>query len=217
VETTLAEFLADTRHRTAQGGQEDHTDTPVWYGANNWVVPWLVPHLSTPPWYPAHVFRATDTRLWIGPPGSGVQRHRDIQDNFSQQLFGSKHWTLVPPHYAAQLGTTEVTPFLHTTAVGEALQRGEPWPQAIPRLRFELGPDEMLFVPAGWFHATEARGTEISGSVNFFASACFGSLGVLVPKLPHLCEDAWVCGLEPGTWQDAQLKAEPGQWTHWSR
>ena len=75
LETTLPQYLrqCELQPRAPAPGEE-----PRWYGANNWLPPWMAPHLGLPPG-PPHVYRATDTRLWIGPPGSGVPLHRDLQ------------------------------------------------------------------------------------------------------------------------------------------
>lgn len=196
VETTLPAYLSNVRDVSSDAGNSEHTPQDAapraqWYGANNWLPPWMAPHLELPKFYPAHVFRATDTRLWVGPAGSGVHLHCDIQDNFSMQCFGHKRWTLVAPHHAAELGVTSVTPFLHNASV-------PPPPDHI--LTLTVGPREMLFVPACWFHATEAlheEGGQLSGTVNFFASACFGALGVIMPDFPTLCQERWMAGLEP--------------------
>jgi len=72
-----------------------------------------------------------------------------------------------------------------------------------------LEPGECLYIPAGWFHETETLPGEspdegdVSATVNFFASACFAALGVIVPDLQHLgqIEPNWVPGLEPGSWR----------------
>jgi len=193
IETSLPRYLADAR---AGLGQSLAAAQRPSYGANNYVPPWLLPHLSLPKFYPAHNFRMLDTAMWIGAPGSGVHLHRDIQDNFSQQLFGQKEWALVAPHESSSLSTTVVTPFLHTTAV----RLGQDPPSQVRTLRTTLGAGDLLYVPAGWFHSTNAVGDEISGAVNFFASACFGSLRVIMPDFPHLRTESWPPGLEPGTW-----------------
>ena len=168
--------------------------------------------LRLPPVVPAHVLRLLDTRLWIGPPGCGAPLHRDLQDNFLLQLFGRKAVTLVPPHHAQALGVTPVSPFLHTTAVPAGVA---PPPETSP-VTVVLKPGEMLYIPAGWFHATDTRAAALavqaeqspeiepparpatarpaaaadllgssglSGSVNFFMSACFAAVGVIVPEL----------------------------------
>jgi hypothetical protein len=198
VETTLAEYLdrcvdttdadAATQSAAAGGGSSDVR----YYGANNLVPPELVKELRLPPFFPAHVKRLLDTRLWIGPPGCGVHLHRDLQDNFLLQVFGRKRLTLVAPHHAAALNSRMVTPFLHTTDV----RQGESPPPETAPVTVVLQAGDMLYLPAGYFHATETLGEEVDTcggdgqngaigcSVNFFLSACFASLGVVVPKLP---------------------------------
>ena len=107
--------------------------------------------------------------------------------------------TLVAPHHAGVLSARMVTPFLHTTDVRQGM---EPPPETNP-VSVVLGPGDMLYLPAGYFHATntecepeEAQENEgerpnsqgfskrgIGCSVNYFMSACFASLGVIVPEL----------------------------------
>eukprot|EP01052_Picozoa_sp_SAG31_P005006 SAG31_NODE_214_length_20084_cov_2.644684_10_plen_191_part_00 len=137
------------------------------------------------------------------------------------QLFGHKAVTLIAPHHAACLGSSIVTPFLHTTKI----LLGETPPGGTQPVTVVLHAGEMLYLPAGWFHSTEARynddleteaaGTEqrqnlhaeraqnkecedqkycrLSGSVNFFLSACFTAVGVIVPQLNQSdASDSWL-------------------------
>lgn len=168
-----------------------------YYGANNLVPPGLVNELRLPPFFPPHVKRLGDTRLWIGPPTCGVHLHRDLQDNFLLQVFGRKRVTLVAPHHATALNARMVTPFLHTTDVG---QRESP-PMETEPITVVLEKGDMLYLPAGYFHATETVGEQgeceteeqragsVGCSINFFLSACFASLGVIVPQLPSAPPD----------------------------
>jgi hypothetical protein len=211
VETTLGEYLDSIVSTTfgtgpdtpaAGDGNGGATFTQLaaeaqYYGANNFVPPALVSELRLPPFFPDHVKRLGDTRLWIGPPTCGVHLHRDMQDNFLLQVFGRKRVTLVAPHHATALNTRMVTPFLHTTDVS---QRESPPAETEP-VTVVLEPGDMLYLPAGYFHATEtvgkqgereaqAQGADSVGcSVNYFLSACFASLGVIVPKLPGAPSD----------------------------
>ena len=138
--------------------------------------------------------------------------HRDLQDNFLLQVFGRKRVTLVAPHHADVLNARMVTPFLHTTDVRQGM---EPPPETDP-VSVVLGAGDMLYLPAGYFHAThtecepedeqehpcesscsgeegdEGKGFSKRGigcSVNYFMSACFASLGVIVPDFAGLAPD----------------------------
>lgn len=211
VETTLGEYLdgilsheprrapttsadCDRAEDGSEGTQATHSVADSqFYGANNFVPPGLVKELRLPPFFPPHVKRLGDTRLWIGPAGCGVHLHRDLQDNFLVQVFGRKRVTLVAPHHAAALNTRMVTPFLHTSDVGPL----EAPPKETEPVAVVLEAGDMLYLPAGYFHATETVGEQsgsahaqgqgassVGCSVNFFLSACFASLGVIVPRLP---------------------------------
>ena len=155
--------------------------------------------------------------------------HRDLQDNFLLQVFGRKTVMLIPPHHAEALGTVFTTPFLHTTA----LQHGEMPPPFsgvdLQSSTVSLGPGEMLYLPAGYFHSTtmaegwrppvveggskghshaqtKTGATNVGCSVNFFLSACFASLGVVVPEL---VPTDWVGEIPPKmTTEKALINAE---------
>lgn len=127
------------------------------------------------------------------------------QDNFSVQVLGRKEWTLIPPHHGPSLQTKPVTPFLHAAGVAPTEEHHS--------ITLILEPAEALYIPAGWFHSTvtlptapqdvsrAGPGLQPSATVNFFASACFGSLGVIVPKLANSAAmENWVPGFEPATW-----------------
>jgi hypothetical protein len=151
----------------------------------------------------------------------GERLHRDLQDNFLLQVFGRKTVTLIPPHHSATLGTVFTTPFLHTTTPQQ--QGGDGGD--LQATTVSLGPGEMLYLPAGYFHRTRmvegwrppqpggggsdgqpqaqapararaqaAKCCDVGCSVNFFLSACFASLGVVVPEL---CPPDWVGGTPP--------------------
>ena len=194
-ETTLGDYLSCSLEPEPEPEAAARSSSTRLYGANNYIPPELLGELKLPPFFPAHVKRMLDTRLWIGPPGAGVHMHRDLQDNFLLQVFGRKRVVLVAPHHAAELGCTatagsvaHTTPFLHSTS----LTLGQEPPDSVHATSAVLEPGEMLYLPAGYFHATTiVPSTEVTQdgacgvgcSVNYFMSACFASLGVIVPRL----------------------------------
>jgi hypothetical protein len=187
--------------------------------------------------YPAHACRFAHTRLWVGWAGSpGVHWHRDLQDNFIVGLFGGKRVWLAPPHATQRCfgRAVPVTPYLH-----EAARAAPRLPPPPPRLRglpplppaavhsasgdsssggvlepVDVFAGDCLYVPAGWWHATENlpvraggnRGGDgghsggnrhgAVGTLNFFMPSCYAALGVVVPDLRG-CGGGWLPGFEP--------------------
>ena len=164
---TLAEYL---------GKKDDHS-----YGANMMLHPALIPSIVLPDLgFPQHCFRLLDTRLWIGKGGTGAHLHQDIQDNCILMLAGSKRVSLQPPHRAVSLQPWAVTPFLRSSRSVDA--PGEHDVEVLLRA------GDLLWLPAGWWHSTEnilQAGEEAGVSINFFMSACFAAVGVIVPEIAH--------------------------------
>ena len=82
---------------------------------------------------------------------------------------------------------------------GAALPEGEgEEQQEADMLSVVLEPGDCLFLPAGWWHATEnlgdGEGGVIGASVNFFCAATYSALGV-VP--PDIFPADWPVGFEP--------------------
>ena len=168
---------------------------PKPYGANNEVIQEMIPNLTLPIGYPPHAFRRSHTRLWIGPEGSGVHCHRDLQDNFVAMVHGRKRFYLTPPHGTPCLGGHRlVTPFLHE-AVNAVTHRESQADSLCSTIEVDLESGDVLYLPAGWWHAT-LNLDDLGISVNFFLASCYAALGVIVPDL--LPSD-WMPGLEPGT------------------
>ena len=156
VDTTLTQYL--------NGGSGDKISS--FYAANNYIHPDLVPSIVLPDLgFPRHVFRLSDTRLWVSRnPGSGAAIHQDLQDNFVLMLSGEKAFFLRPPH--EEHGAWSVTPFLRSGGGGTG---DGSW------MRADLYPGDLLYIPAGWWHATESTSSN-TVSINFFMSACFAAL-----------------------------------------
>ena len=81
------------------------------------------------------------------------------------QVFGNKAWTLIAPHHASELDVKEVTPFLHSTS-----REHPPLEKDLAQLTLEEG--ELLYIPAGWFHATKVWSTFLYPHV---VSSCYTS------------------------------------------
>ena len=128
--------------------------------------------------------------IWIGGAGSTTQCHYDVSHNMFAQLDGTKRFRLWPPDRHGEL---RVFPDAHPRArkaqryIPDALSGPAPTPAAgggggdgggdngSALLRpavvdVELGPGDVLFVPAFWFHHVEAV-SELSVSVNVFSES----------------------------------------------
>ncbi len=106
-------------------------------------------------------FELQTGQLWIGAPRTGAPLHRDLSDNWLIQLMGRKHIFLVAPTHSDRFVTY---------GVDETLQAADP-PAEEARARgvhvheVELGPGDMLYVPAGWFHQVSNQEDMVSANV----------------------------------------------------
>lgn len=126
--------------------------------------------------------------LWMGnsPTPIVTVLHHDFNDNLYVVVEGRKHFTLFPPGEAAQLYPRGVIRRIAETGLIE-YEPGERQPhlcavdienpdfnrfpayrEALPhRIDLEIQKNEMLFLPAGWFHQVRSEGRHIA--ISFFA------------------------------------------------
>jgi hypothetical protein len=121
--------------------------------------------------WPAYFDKMGPPRFWLGPAGTVTPLHCDYDDNVFAQVWGSKRIILAPPHHDE---------FLYPNAAN-AILSGSPFdPEAPDFERFPLarqattiecivGPGDMLYVPAGWYH--QVRSLTFSLSSNRWARA----------------------------------------------
>ena len=132
--------------------------------------------------------------VWIGGAGSTTQCHYDVSHNMFAQLDGTKRFRLWPPDRHGELW---VFPDAHPRArkAQRPIPGADPAPAPVPTaahadaarpsaaagagggallrpavVDVELGPGDVLFVPAFWFHHVEAI-SELSVSVNVFSES----------------------------------------------
>jgi hypothetical protein len=125
---------------------------------------------------PRHDWRP---HLWLGQPGVSVTLHYDTEDNTYLQLHGRKRFVLVPPNAS---GAVYLHPVHHPHngqarahfdldwAAGSAASAKFPafegvWAAA---LRTDLGPGEVLVLPANWLHHVSALPPSLSVSANLW-------------------------------------------------
>ena len=115
--------------------------------------------------------------FWLGEDAARTTAHADLYDNLYVVLKGTKEFTLLPPQeghrldraryragtYAADLTLELDTPtnFVHWTQIDleseEAARKLRP-------VRATVGPGELLFLPALWWHAVSQRGSREEGA-----------------------------------------------------
>jgi hypothetical protein len=179
-ETTLSSYIkGPSKVHEARCENDQDDDGEKMYGANNFIHPDLVKKIVLPDiGYPSHVYRLMDTRIWISSPScnimNGAALHQDLQDNAVLMLDGNKSFYLQPPHRVTD--AMSVTPFLRSGSNSNSGEDGG-------SIRIDLNPGDLLYLPAGWWHRTQCLPCNGTVSINFFMSACFASLGVVVPKL----------------------------------
>jgi len=107
--------------------------------------------------------RKATRAIWFGPAGIKSLPHYDMSDNFYVQVFGHKTFYLATPTKFAPWYTF---PFSHPSSRHSQFE----WPlkesiadqyplarQQIVLLQADLGPGDVLYIPAMWWHATESQ------------------------------------------------------------
>jgi len=146
----------------------------------------LIGDFSIPPYYKDLPIRCVN--LWMGNSARTITTplHHDFNDNLYVVAEGRKHFTIFPPQDAENLyprGTLaevrgnglivykDAPPMRHLSKVNldvVDLQRFPRYAQAAAhRIDFDLERDEMLYLPAGWFHQVSSTGRHIA--ISFFA------------------------------------------------
>lgn len=133
-------------------------------------------------------FRLRSINLWMGNSHSTITTplHHDFNDNLYVVVEGCKHFTIFPPEQAPNLYTrgrltgiepngciryagTQFMPHLSQIDIQHPdLARYPRYAVAeSARVNLEVRSNEMLFLPAGWFHQVNSSGRHIA--VSFFA------------------------------------------------
>ncbi|WP_165839766.1 cupin-like domain-containing protein [Mycobacterium montefiorense] len=166
VVTTSSMKLADYIELVAGGdlsdGQLYVVQLPIKTG-----LPELWPDIRFPPFVDEQKYSAVN--LWFGPGNNVTPLHYDLPNNLLTQVRGRKQVVLCPPREIAR-----VYPFPfgylgnHISQVNVAdpdLTRFPAWADA-DRALVELGPGDMLFIPACWWHAV--CGIDQNISINYW-------------------------------------------------
>lgn len=116
--------------------------------------------------WPSYFEKMGPPRFWLGPARTVTPLHCDYDDNVFAQIWGEKRIVLAPPHHDAFLYTRAANPVLF----GSAFDPDAPDYDAFPLARQAalvdciVGPGEMLYVPAGWFHHVRALAFSLSAN-----------------------------------------------------
>lgn len=112
--------------------------------------------------------------IWLGAKGSITPLHKDSTDNFARQIVGKKTWRIFPPqdahclslrHNPASAGGDFATSDIDLRSVDH-----KKFPEFLKARSFtiELGPGQLLYLPAGWSHYVE--NLENSLMINYWLS-----------------------------------------------
>lgn len=115
--------------------------------------------------------RTTCSRVWFdgvfATAGSGIGSHYDVSDNFVIQQHGHKRWRL---HDPGVIPPSELRArILGAPGVGSV-------PMPLDALELDLGPGDMLYIPALWLHWGVSEDDSISVSLVFNAQTALDAL-----------------------------------------
>lgn len=120
--------------------------------------------------------------LWFATVSSSTKLHSDCCDNYAMMISGTKRWTVAPPNEARILtpscsgGLCWVKKLEHPDEHASTDKQKE-LADKLQKVTFDLGPNEMLYLPTGWFHHVENVGPTIM--VNFWTKGGAGFLKFL--------------------------------------
>lgn len=121
--------------------------------------------------WPTYFDKMGPPRFWIGPAGTVTPLHCDYDDNIFAQIWGTKRIFLAPPHHDEFLYPSEANAILFGSPFDPESPDFDRFPLARQATTIEVivGPGEMLYVPAGWYH--QVRALTFSLSSNRWARA----------------------------------------------
>jgi len=107
--------------------------------------------------------------IYATPDGKGTAPHFDHNINFVIQVHGTKVWTLAPNNHVVAPMTRHTIGLQTDPELSTYMD--EPMPTSMPdeTISIELKPGSVLFVPRGFWHATEAQGDALSLNFTFTA------------------------------------------------
>ncbi|OON62737.1 transcription factor [Massilia sp. KIM] len=131
--------------------------------------------------WPNYFAKPGPARFWIGPERTVTPLHCDYDDNLFAQVWGSKRIFLAPPHHDRYLYAREANPLLFASPFDPEAPDYAAYPLARHATLAEciVGPGDLLYVPAGWYH--QVRALSFSLSSNRWSRALPMALGGRMP------------------------------------
>lgn len=153
--------------------------------------------LRMPPWIPAD--RTLQTLVWVGPAGTVLPFHKDNQTpldgnhNLFAQFVGRKRFLLVAPSDEGFMYPLPLTPGQYAKSAVDlrALEQFPAFTNATVQEAL-LGPGDLLFNPAHWWHHVESLDASISVSFWWRASRLIETLRTLRTKIQMGTAEAWL-------------------------
>ncbi|CAN1209861.1 cupin-like domain-containing protein [Tumidithrix helvetica PCC 7403] len=103
------------------------------------------------------------TYFWLGPAGTITPLHHDPANLMMAQVYGRKHWKMIPPYYNHLIYNYRGV-FSEVDLDNPDYDR-YPLFKQIKTIDVLLEPGEVIFVPVGWWH--HVRSLDISISLSF--------------------------------------------------
>lgn len=116
--------------------------------------------------WPTYFDKMGPPRFWLGPAGTVTPLHCDYDDNIFAQIWGTKRIFLSPPHHDEFLYPNEANAMLFGSPVNPEAPDFAKFPLARHAQLIEciVGPGDLLYVPAGWYHYVRAQTFSLSSN-----------------------------------------------------
>jgi len=109
--------------------------------------------------------------IYATPDGKGTAPHFDQNINFVLQIHGTKKWVMAPNTSVANPMSRHTMGLPADPELESYIESPMPTQMPTPSVSYDLKPGSLLFVPRGYWHATEAEGDALSLNFTFTAPA----------------------------------------------
>ncbi|CAN1210159.1 cupin-like domain-containing protein [Tumidithrix helvetica PCC 7403] len=101
--------------------------------------------------------------FWLGPAGTITPLHQDTANIFMAQVYGRKHWKMIPPYYNHLIYNYRGV-FSEVNLDNPDYDR-HPLFKQVKTIDVVVEPGEVIFIPVAWWHYV--RSLDISISLSF--------------------------------------------------